>query len=78
MPQRILLGQVWRKTDTKEDFLVTRVGQEVFANFAVLRKVGDESSPSVRINIKKAAEASSNYVGPEAPQEEICRPHIVR
>lgn len=56
MPQRILLGQVWRKTDTREDFLVTRVGQEVFANFAVLRKVGDESSPSVRINIKKAAD----------------------
>lgn len=59
MPQRILLGQVWRKTDTREDFLVTRVGQEVFSNFAVLRKVGDESSPSVRINIKKTAEGVS-------------------
>jgi hypothetical protein len=59
MPQRVLLGQVWRKEETGEDFLVTRVGKEVFASFAVMRKVGDEESPSVRINIKKVAEGVS-------------------
>ncbi len=59
MPQRVLLGQVWRKEGTGEDFLVTRVGKEVFSSFAVMRKVGDEESPSVRITIKKVANGVS-------------------
>lgn len=59
MPQRVLLGQVWRKEGTAEDFLVTRVGKEVFSSFAVMRKVGDEESPSVRITIKKVANGVS-------------------
>ena len=56
MPRRILLGQVWRKQDTGEDYLVTRTGQEVFTNFAVLRKVGDETGPTERITIQKAGD----------------------
>jgi len=59
MPKRVLLGQVWRKEGTDEDYLVTRVGKEVFSSFAVMRKVGDEERPSVRITIKKIADGIS-------------------
>lgn len=54
MPSKVLLGQVWRREGTGDDYLVTRVGQELFSNFAILRKVGDETGPTVRVNIKKA------------------------
>lgn len=56
MPNRILLGQVWRSLATNDDFLVTRVGKELFSNFVVMRKVGDETGPSVRVNIQKMGE----------------------
>ncbi len=56
MPKSILLGQVWRRMDTGDDFLVTRVGQELFNSFAVMRQVGDDEAPSVRVTIQKMGE----------------------
>ena len=53
MPNRILLGQVWRSLATNDDYLVTRVGKELFNNFAVMRKVSDDSGRTVRVNIQK-------------------------
>ncbi len=55
MPQKILLGQVWQKQDTGEDYLVTRIAQDVFSQIAILRKVGDETAPTTRVKIKKEA-----------------------
>lgn len=43
----ILLGQVWQMQATGENWLVTKVYTEVFATFAVLRKVGEEMMTSV-------------------------------
>ena len=36
----ILLGQVWQLQATGDNWLVTKVYSEVFASYAVLRKVG--------------------------------------
>ncbi len=56
MPRSILMGQVWRHNNTGDSYLVTRVYQEVFSTFAVLRKVGDETGGTVRVKVAKAAE----------------------
>ena len=36
----IQLGQLWQFEETGENWLITRVYSEVFASYAVLRKVG--------------------------------------
>ena len=49
--KKILLGQVWRKDDTNDTYLVTKVYNEVFSTFAMLRKThGDEV---LRVKIEK-------------------------
>ena len=55
--KRILLGQVWKKDDTGENYLVTKLYNEVFSTYAVLRKVGAEDV--VRIKVDKTADSSS-------------------
>ncbi len=40
---KILLGQVWKKNDTGENYLVTKLYSEAFSTYAMLRRVkGDE------------------------------------
>ena len=52
----ILLGQIWRLQSTGDNWLVTKVYSEVFASYAVLRKVGGTDSDIRRIKVEKAAE----------------------
>jgi len=54
--KKILLGQVWKKDDTGENFLVTKLYNEVFSTYAVLRRVGSEDV--VRIKVEKTAETA--------------------
>ena len=56
MPRNILMGQVWKDNIKGENYLVTRVYQEVFTTYAVLRKVGDEAGGTVRVKVQKSAE----------------------
>ena len=56
MPRSILAGQVWRNNATGENHLVTRVYNEVFSTFAVLRKVGDEGGGTARVKVGKVTE----------------------
>ncbi len=56
MPRNILMGQVWKDNATGENYLVTRVYQEVFTTYAVLRKVGDEAGGTLRVKVQKSAE----------------------
>ena len=56
MPRSLLLGQVWRYDATGENFLVTRIHQEVFSTFAIMRKVGDETAGTVRVKVQKTPE----------------------
>lgn len=57
----IQLGQVWRKEDTGQDYLVTKVYSEVFSQYAVLRpaEVTAPDAPTVRVKVKKTAEGAS-------------------
>ena len=50
----ILLGQIWKLQATGDNWLVTKVYTEVFATYAVLRKVGGGDDDLRRVKIDKA------------------------
>lgn len=56
MPRSILMGQIWKNNTNGENYLVTKMYQEVFTTYAVLRKVGDETAGTVRVRVQKTAE----------------------
>ena len=51
----IQLGQVWRKDESGQDYLVTKVYNEVFTQYAVLRpaEVTAPDAPTVRVKVTK-------------------------
>ena len=58
MPVRkILMGQVWKKNDTNDNYLVTKLYNEVFSTYAVLRKIGGEEV--LRIKLEKAGDSAT-------------------
>ncbi|MFQ5696437.1 MAG: hypothetical protein ACE5HB_10645 [Terriglobia bacterium] len=56
MPRTILMGQVWQNDSSGENYLVTRIYQEVFSTYAVLRKVGEETGGTLRVKVQKLAD----------------------
>jgi hypothetical protein len=54
---KILMGQVWKKDDTSDTYLVTKLYNEVFATYAVLRKIGGEEV--LRVKVEKAGDSSA-------------------
>jgi hypothetical protein len=52
----IQLGQVWQAQATGDTWLVTKVYSEVFASYAVLRKVGGGDNDLRRIKVERAAD----------------------
>ena len=52
----IQLGQLWRTVETGENWLVTRVYGELFASYAVLRKVGGAETEVRRVKVEKSAD----------------------
>jgi hypothetical protein len=52
----ILLGQVWQLQATGENWLVTKVYSEIFASYAVLRKVGGGDGDVRRVKVERATE----------------------
>jgi hypothetical protein len=57
--KKIQVGQVWKRNDNGESFLVTKVYSEALATFAVLRKAGSETEPPVRVKVSKTGAAAS-------------------
>lgn len=57
--RRVQVGQVWKKDDGGESFLITKVYNEALATFAVLRKAGNETEPPVRIKVSSAGAAQT-------------------
>lgn len=57
--KKIQVGQVWKKDDTGDSYLVTKVYSEALASFAVLRKAGSETEAPLRIRIAHAGAAAS-------------------
>ena len=54
----IQMGQVWRKDDNGQDYLVTKLYNEVFTQYAVLRpaEVTAPDAPTVKVKVSKSAE----------------------
>ena len=55
--KKILLGQVWRKDETTDTYLVTKLYSEVFTTYAVLRKTQGEEV--LRVKVEKQGDLSS-------------------
>lgn len=57
----IQLGQVWRQDASGQDFLVTKVYNEVFTQYAILRpaEVTAPDAPTVKVKVVKSADGSS-------------------
>ena len=47
--KKILLGQVWRKNDTGDTYLVSKLYTEVFSTFAMLRNTKGEQVMRVKV-----------------------------
>ena len=56
---RIQMGQLWRHNQTGETYLVTKVYDEVFSTYAVLRKVGVGVGETHRVKVLKTPEGMS-------------------
>ena len=56
----ILLGQVWRSDADGQDYLVTKVYNELFTQFAMLRPAGIAApdAQTVRVKVAKNAQGS--------------------
>ena len=54
----IQMGQVWRKDDNGQDYLVTKLYNEVFTQYAVLRpaEVTAPEAPTVKVKVAKSAD----------------------
>ncbi len=50
---KVQVGQVWKRSDSEEAFLVTRLYSEALATFAVLRPAGRETAAVLRIKIER-------------------------
>jgi hypothetical protein len=55
--KKILLGQVWRKNDTGDTYLVTKLYNEVFSTYAMLRNTKGEQV--LRVKVDKQGEMSN-------------------
>ncbi len=57
----IQLGQVWRNDTDGQDYLVTKMYNEVFTQFAVLRPAGLSAPdvPTVKVKVSKSTGGAS-------------------
>jgi len=57
----IQLGQVWRQDATGQDFLITKVYNEVFTQYATLRpaEVTAPDAPTVKVKVTKSPDGVS-------------------
>jgi hypothetical protein len=57
----IQLGQVWRNDQTGQDYLVTKLYNEVFAQFAMLREANSNAAQAdtVRVKVQKSSDSAT-------------------
>jgi len=65
---KVQVGQVWKKDDSGDTFLITKIYSEALNTFAVLRKTGSEEEPPIRIKISKSG-TNANLPGFTYTQE---------
>jgi len=56
---KIQIGQLWKKSDTGEIFLVTRIYSEALSTIVVLRKSGAESEATIRVKADKTPQGQN-------------------
>jgi hypothetical protein len=49
--RKIQVGQVWKKDDSGESYLITKVYNEALATYAVLRKAGAENERAEKVKV---------------------------
>jgi hypothetical protein len=57
--RKIQVGQVWKKDDSGETFLVTKVYNEALTTYAMLRKTGAEGDPPLRVKVTKNGQSTA-------------------
>ncbi|HTS13538.1 MAG TPA: hypothetical protein VMH00_15580 [Candidatus Limnocylindrales bacterium] len=57
--KKIQIGQVWKKDDSGDTYLVTKLYSEALATFALLRKTGAESEPPIRVKVSRTGANAS-------------------
>ncbi len=56
----IQLGQVWRKDDTGETYLVTKLYNEVFTQYAMLRRATNTANAeTIRLKVARTQDGST-------------------
>ncbi len=57
----IQLGQVWRHDETGQTYLVTKLYNEVFAQYAILRRADSSAATTdtTRVKVTKSADGAS-------------------
>ena len=57
----IQLGQVWRHDETGQTYLVTKLYNEVFAQYAILRRAASSAATTdtTRVKVSKGTEGAS-------------------
>jgi hypothetical protein len=57
----IQLGQVWRHDETGQTYLVTKLYNEVFAQYAILRRADSSAATTdtTRVKVAKTGDGSS-------------------
>ena len=55
--RKLQVGQVWKKEDTGESYLITKVYNEALTTFAILRKAGAESERPVKVKVDRKGPA---------------------
>jgi len=56
---KVQIGQLWKKVDSGEIFLVTRVYSEALSTIVVLRKSGAEAETLVRVKADRSSQGTS-------------------
>jgi hypothetical protein len=57
--RKIQIGQLWKKSDTGEIYLVTRVYTEALSTLVVLRKSGAEQEALIRLRVEHSGAGQS-------------------
>lgn len=57
--RKIQIGQLWKKLDTGETFLVTRIYTEALSTIVVLRKSGAEEQNQLRIKAERTPQGQN-------------------
>ena len=56
--KKVQVGQVWKKADSGDSFLVTKIYSEALTTYAVLRKTGSEDEAPIRVKVHHTASSA--------------------